>query len=130
MNFVIFLRDNEFSIEPEDDGNGWKIIYVNDCIGHMNYTNVGVWIDTCNFGDCCSADGRLKDTVWAHVRVCEHFSSNGKQCGCGRQPGFSKVIFGKEYGHLCFAHLEFINPNAETIDIIKKLIMLFKQNKS
>jgi len=125
-----FLADNEFPIEPEDDGNGWKIFFMNKCIGHMNFTNVGIWIDTCDFGGSTSADDVLKETAWAHVRICEHFISDGKQCGCGRQPGFNRMIFGKAYENLCFAHLEFMNPDVEALENIKKLMILLKQNKS
>ncbi|MDD4474255.1 MAG: hypothetical protein PHV95_00485 [Eubacteriales bacterium] len=125
-----FLEDNEFLIEPEDDGNGWKILFMNKCVGHMNFTNVGIWVDTCDFGESGSVDDVLKETAWAHVRICEHFSSDGKQCGCGRQPGFSKMLFGREHNNLCFAHLEFMNPDVETLENIKKLMLLFKQNKS
>jgi hypothetical protein len=130
LNFIGFLKNNEFSIEMEDDGNGWKIIYMNECIGHMNFANVGIWIDTCDFGGSGSADDDLKETTWAHVRICEHFSSGGKQCGCGSQPGFDRTIFGKKHKNLCFAHLEFMNPDAKTLESIKKLMLLFKQNKS
>jgi len=128
LNFVFFLRDNEFLIKSENDGNGWKIIYMNECIGHMNFTNVGIWIDSCDFGSGGSADDVLKETTWDHVRVCEYFSSRGKQCGCGRQPGFKKLIFGKEYNNICFANLEFINPDIETMEKINKLMLLLKQN--
>ena len=130
IEFCRFLRDNEFSIESEDDGNGWKIIYVIVCVGHMNFANVGIWIDTCEFGGSASADDVLKETTWAHVRICEHFSSGGNQCGCGKQPGFNRIIFGKEQKNLCFALLEFMNPDAKTLENIKKLMLLFKQNKS
>jgi len=132
LDFVVFLRDNEFSIEPEtgDDGIGWMIVYMNECVGHVNFADVGIWIDTCDFGSGGSADDALKETAWAHVRVCEYFSSGGKQCGCGRQPGFNRAIFGKKYENLCFANLEFMNPDAETLESIKKLLLLVKQNRS
>ena len=129
LDFVSFLKDNEFSIEREgdEDGKGWKIVYKNECIGHMNFANIGIWIDTCDFGD--SADGILKETTWANVRVCDYFSSGGKRCGCHDQPGLTKVIFGKVFNNLCFALLEFMNPDAETLENIKKLMLLFKQSK-
>jgi hypothetical protein len=130
LDFVVFLNDNEFSIEAENDGNGWKIIYMNECVGHMNFTNVGIWIDTCDFGSGGSADDVLKETAWTHLRICEHFSSGGKQCGCGNQPGFDRTIFGKKYKNLCFSNLEFMNLDVKTLENIKKLMLLFKQNKS
>jgi hypothetical protein len=129
IEFCRFLKDNEFSIETEDDGNGWQIIYMNECVGHMNFANAGIWIDTCDFGSGDSADDDLKKATWAHVRICEYFSSGGKQCGCGRQPGFGRIFFGKKYENLCFALLEFMNPDAKTLEKIKKLMLLYKQNR-
>ena len=129
LEFCCFLKDNEFSIEPEADGNGWQILYKNELIGHMNFANVGLWIDTCDFGDSDSADDSLKEFTWTHMRICEHFNSSGQQCGCGRQPGFSKTVFGKKQENLCFAILEFMNPNIEALENIKKLLLLFKQNR-
>jgi len=135
-NLCRFLADNKFTIVPEDDGNGWQIFYKNELIGHMNYDleftghHAAIWIDTCDFGGSDSAEDVLKETTWAHVRICEHFSSGGKQCGCGRQPGFSRKIFGKEYKNLCFALLEFLDPDVKALEDIKKLMLLFKQHKS
>ena len=132
IEFCRFLKDNEFSIEPEghteDNKSGWKIVYTNECIGHMNFTKLGIWLDTCDFGNSDSADDALKETAWAHIRLCEYFTSDGKKCGCHDQPGLSKVIFGKKHENLCFALLEFKNPDAKTIENIKKLLLLFKQN--
>ena len=136
IDFCRFLTDNGFSIEPEKDGNGWQILYKNELIGHMNFSrefmghDAAIWIDTCDFGGSDVADDALKETAWAHVRVCEHFSSGGTQCGCGRQPGFSKTIFGKNFENLCFALLGFMNPDAKLLEDIKKLMLLFKQNRS
>ena len=134
IEFCSFLKENGFLIEPEghteDDVSGWIILHKNKCVGHTNYANVGVWIDVCNFGDSNSADNVLKEFTWAHVRICEHFNSGGMQCGCGRQPGFNGIIFGKEYKNTCFARLEFMNPDVKTLENIKMLMLLFKQNKS
>ena len=135
LEFIAFLTNNEFSIEPEEDGNGWQIIYMSECVGHMNfiYEVIGhdsaIWIDTCDFGNSDSADDILKETTWSHVRVCEHLSSGGKKCGCSKQPGFNGTIFGKEHKNLCFAHFEFLNPDAKTLENIKELMHLFRQNK-
>jgi len=132
IEFCCFLKDNGFSLEPEtgDDGIGWRIAYMDECVGHTNYAEAGIWIDTCDFGGSGAADDNLKETAWAHARVCEHFSSDEKRCGCGKQPGFSKTIFGKEYKNLCFALLEFLHPGAETLDVIKKLMLLYIKEKN
>ena len=133
IDFCRFLNDNGFLIEPEghteDNKSGWQIMHMNQCIGHINFSNAGIWIDTCDFGSGDSADDALKETAWTHVRVCEHFSSGGKKCGCHDQPGLDKVILGKNFKNLCFANLEFINPDAKTLENIRKLLLLFRQNR-
>ena len=133
IEFCRFLKDNEFAVEPEDhteaDVSGWKIIHMTECVGHMNFANVGIWIDTCDFGENEPANDDLKAFAWAHVRTCDHFSSGGNRCGCGRQPGFSRTIFGKQHDNLCFALLEFLSPDVKTLGNIKKLMLLLKQNK-
>ena len=120
ISFCRFLEDNGFSIEPEADGNGWQIFHGNELIGHTNYANAGVWLDTCDFGGSDAADDALKELAWAHARTCE-------QCGCGNQPGSGKIIFGRKFENLCFSHLEFLSPDPETLEEIKKLLRLLKQ---
>ena len=129
LNFIAFLIENAFSVETEDDGNGWQIIYMSECVGHMNFVRFGIWLGTCDFGNGYSTDNDLKEIAWSHVRACEYDTSNGKQCGCGKQPGFNKTIVGKEYKNLCFVYLEFMNPDAKKLENIKNLMLLFKQNK-
>ena len=131
--FCRFLKDNDFSIEPEghteEDKSGWQIMYMGECVGHMNYGNGGIWLDICDFGSGDSADDALKEFTWAHVRVCDYFSSGGTKCGCDDKPGLNKIIFGKEHQNICFALLEFMNPDAKALEKIKKLMLLYKQNK-
>ena len=129
--FCSFLKDNDFLIEPEghteEDKSGWKIMYTGECIGHMNFANGGIWLDICDFGSGDSADDALKEFTWTHVRVCDYFSSNGTKCGCDDKPGLNKILFGKEYKNLCFALLEFMNPDAKALENIKKLMLRYKQ---
>ena len=135
LAFCRFLSDNDFLIEAEADGNGWQFRYGDRCVGHMNFSIVdhanvpagGVWIDVCDFGGSNAAENALKESTWAHVRMCEHFASGGAQCGCGNQPGSTMVLFGKTFENLCFAALEYISPAAKTLEDIKKLMLLFRQ---
>ena len=133
--FYRFLNDNGFSIVPPDDVNGWHITYSNVFVGWVNYdhketgNDVGIWLDKHDFS-CDSASNALKEITWAHVRSCEHFHSNGEKCGCGQQPGYSGNLFGREFENLCFARLEFMDSDAETLEYIKELMLLVKQQKS
>ena len=63
LRFIVFIKDNGFSVEMEDDKNGWKIVYMNETVAHINFVTVGIWIVTCDFGDL--ADDNLKTAAWA-----------------------------------------------------------------
>ena len=136
LAFCRFLTDNAFLIAAEADGNGWQFSYGDKCVGHMNFyidghADVpagGVWIDVCDFGGSDAAEDALKESTWSHVRVCEHFTSGGTQCGCGKQPGSTMVLFGRTFENLCFAALEYISPDAKTLGDIKELMRLFRQH--
>ena len=71
-------------------------------------------------------DDELKELVWSLVKVCTHFKTNGKECGCGQQPGFNLTIFGKKFDSCCHCPIWFGNPDAETVVKIKKLIEAWK----
>ena len=73
-----------------------------------------------------TVDEHLKEVAWAHVKSCFNFTSNEKECGCGRQPGRHTTVFGKEFDNVCTATLAFCNPDAETLVYIKKLVELMK----
>ena len=68
----------------------------------------------------------VKETAWAHANVCGHFSTGGEACGCGSQPGKCVNIFGKEFDNICNSPLMFTNPDAKTLEAVKKLILLLK----
>jgi hypothetical protein len=119
IEFCEYIKNIGFNIESEGDKNEWKITRANELMGHINLKKPGIWIDICEFGND-SVDDALKETAWTHVRICEYFNSNGEKCGCWSKPGFDKIIFGKEFKNLCFALLEFINPDVTKLENIKK----------
>ncbi|MCL2004328.1 MAG: hypothetical protein FWG72_10080 [Oscillospiraceae bacterium] len=77
-----------------------------------------IWIDG-NRSDLFSddiPDERLKAIAWKHIDIC------GNCGGCDNPGGSRKVIFGKEFDNVCVTPMRFDNPNAETIECVKKLI--------
>ena len=100
-------------IYPDDRGIGWTI-FDNPLCGRQ-YEDFPV-------------DEYLKDFARSHVNICGHFTSGGKHCGCGNQPGAHKTIFGKEYDNVCTSEVAFRNPDAETLYKIEKLIDAWKLN--
>ena len=72
------------------------------------------------------ADEQLKEFAWEHARICQHFRTNGKECGCGRQPGQRITLFGKEMDNSCDGNIEINNPHGEILELTKRLADLWK----
>ena len=124
-----FASNEEMYTKIKSGGTGYDLVFPSqDYVSIMIQQGMFEKIDKTLIPNLKNIDPDvLKKTTLAHIRICEHFSSDGKQCGCGRQPGFNRTLFGQEYKNLCFAHLEFMNPDVETIDNIKKLMVLFRK---
>ena len=118
LDFTAFLRDNK--VPPK--------LYVINVVGDGgNFPHIRPWViffNVCEFNGL--ADEALTEFAWAHAHVCDHFITDGKRCGCGKQPGSRKVVFGKEFDNICHCPMQFINPDAETLENMKKLLLLLK----
>ena len=73
-------------------------------------------------------DDDLKEFAWKHVNICCHFTSGGKYCGCGNQPGKHATIFGKEFDNVCTSEVAFSNPDAGALKKIVRLIDAWKDH--
>ena len=81
----------------------------------------------CNSGfDNYPINDELKKFVFDHINQCAHFRTNGKECGCGQQPGHSFTILGKKFDNLCNCPICFANPDAETFEKVKELVEAWK----
>ena len=136
LDFSAFLRSN--GIMPkcyEAGGDGWSVMYKEDSIGFILVNGAEqmpgpwtVWFNTCEFGDGDGVEAEVKEAAWEHASVCANFTSGGKDCGCGDQPGFHREIFGREYENRCHSPLMFTDPDAKTLESVKKLMLLIKRN--
>ena len=128
LDLVAFLRANE--LPPKWDGDWWCIDYncKNLVLLGINTGGIkfGILFSECDFGSNDLKDDDLKETVWNHVQICEYFKSGGKNCGCDEQPGLI-TICGKDF-NACKSPLTFVEPDAKTLENIKKLILLLKSN--
>ena len=70
-----------------------------------------------------SIDQKIKEFAWANRARCNN-------CGCGAEPGKRIMLFGKELNNLCTAILRFRNPDGETLDMIKKLAVVWAQSNA
>lgn len=83
----------------------------------------GLMIFDCPLTEC--EDFPISSSVMAFVQTNIH------KCGsCGgkcdhEQRDATKVIFGKEYDHLCSSEVAFFDPDAEAVKKIKKLMDLW-----
>jgi hypothetical protein len=133
LDFTAFLRANDITPELHESGDGWSIEYTGESIGFIIVNGVEqipgpwtIWFNSCEFGDG-PVDNDVKEAAWAHASICGNFSSGGKDCGCGDQPGFRRTIFGRVFENRCHSPLMFTNPDAKTLESVKKLMLMLKQ---
>ena len=134
LDLAAFIRANGMGFTSNDDGEGWAVGgTVGDSLGYMMINGEPdmpgpwtFWFNSCDFGGGETADVELKETAWAHSSVCANFSSGGKICGCGDQPGLHGTIFGREFENRCHSPLMFTDPGAKTLEHLKKLILMLK----
>ena len=83
-----------------------------------------IWTDdsALNWFEDSPLDERTKELAWKHIDICE-------KCGGCKNPGGShKTVFGKEFDDVCVAAMRFENHDAETIECVKKLAELRKND--
>jgi len=66
-------------------------------------------------------DERMKEIARANVTRCV-------DCGNGCSPGHSETIFGRQFANVCNAAMMFRNPDAETLECIKKLVEMRRRD--
>ena len=120
LDFAAFLKDNNMVAGGQHGGVSYKgnvVAYI-----HMDgkAEMPGPWTIWPN-GDFSSEpegfvfDGSMKEIAWANVNIC---SSCGSKCA----PGSRKTLFGKEFDNVCGAVMAFNNPDANTLECVKKLL--------
>jgi hypothetical protein len=132
LDFLALLRSNGISLNSDGDGgkwSGWAVGgTVGDSAGYMIVNGAKefpgpwtFWFNSCDFEDC--ADDELKETAWAHASPCGHCNAGWENCGGGEG-----TIFGRKFERLCHSPMMFVNPNAQTVEHMKKLMLLLKKN--
>ena len=133
LDFAAFLRKSGLTPECHESGHGWSIMRSGDSVGFVIADGTAqipgpwtIWFNSCDFDESGPIDNELKETAWAHASICGNFVSGGKDCGCGDQPGFTRVIFGKTFENRCHSPLMFTDPDAKTLNNVKKLLLMIK----
>jgi len=132
LDLIAHLRvsgaSENLSIEMHDgkDESGWiasdfGFIFIN---GSDEFPGPWtMWMGVDNIGERSEApiDEHIKDFAWSNVSPCG-------SCGCECSPGISTKIFGKDFENTCQSNLIFVNPNAEAVDYMKKIIDIRKND--
>ena len=120
LDFIAFLDENKIPSK----------FYVITIVGDGgDFPHIRPWVvffKICDFGIDGLTDIDLAEFAWKHAHICDHFITGGERCGCGRQPGFKRTIFGREFENICHCPMQFINPDAKTLENMKKLLLYLK----
>jgi len=136
LEFVAYLRASEMQFER---GTGywesklyWIIKYKDEIvcfilIGSEEKPGPDPWtIWSDDSGSNCFADfpldEQMKEVAWKNVDIC------GNCGGCDKPGGSRKTIFGKEINNVCRTTMRFIDPDAETLECMKKMVEIRKND--
>ena len=138
LDFVAFLRANKMTT-PWSAKNSWKICFKGKNMGfmstsgtaayrglgenswHICFTDSEFANDDTACGEQCVLSEKQKDTIWNTLRNCQ-------KCPYLCNPGKSMTIFGRKFDSVCHQWLSLVNPNAETLDCVKKWFYLYKNS--
>jgi len=90
----------------------------NSCIIQISYLNA----DSHQFEDYISKEN-LSEVIWKNVKHCE-----GCLTTCA--PGKDKIILGRSFKNVCGGSIRFFNPAPESLNCIKKLLELRKNDET
>jgi len=127
LDLAAFMRANGITSEGNKKGDGWAIGgTVGNSIGYLMVNGAAefpgpwtLWFNSCDFEG--PVDDALKEAAWAHASPCGQCHAGWKDCGCG-----PRTMFGREFENLCHSPLMFYNPDAETLENAKKLMLMLK----
>ena len=135
LELAAFLRVNEMQFERGmgywQDKFYWMIKYKDEYVCFILISNgedntepdgLTIWTDNSgsNWFEDSPLDERMKEIAWKHIDIC------GKCGGCENPGGSHKTVFGKDFNDVCITTMRFENPDAETIECVKKLLELRK----
>ena len=136
LEFAAYLKASEMQFER---GGGywegklyWGISYKDESvcyilIGSEEKPGPGPWIiwsddSGSNWFADFPLDEHMKEIAWKNVDMC------GNCGGCSNPGGTRKTIFGKEFNNVCRTTMRFTNPDTETLEFIKKMVEIRKND--
>ena len=129
LNFLAFMDENDISNDSNGDGHGWAIGgFVGNSIGYLMVNGSDefpgpwtFWFNTCDFKDSDIISDEIKEAAWSNVSPCGRCHDGWKHCGNG-----DRIIFDKKFESLCHSPLMFNNPDQNTLENVKKLLLIMK----
>ena len=131
LDFLASMRENGFSFvgfgdgdetagwDPSYNGNGFGCVLVAD--DFMFFIGLDWHVD-----DSRSPDDELKAFAWANVRACPQEPCKPPYCQGDNHCKNRWQLFGREYESTCHSPLQFIGPDAVTLENLKKLLLMTK----
>ena len=130
LDLLTHIRKNDengnyfININDENDESGWSVKNLGFIVitGSDDFPGPWtMWLDVDNIGEYSefTVDEHIKEFAWSNVSPC---GSCGGECS----PGKSTKVFGKGFDNTCQANLMFINPDANTVNNMKKIIDIKK----
>jgi hypothetical protein len=139
LELASFLETNEMLFERGkgywEDKHYWMIKYKDEyicfiLIGSEDKIELESWIIWSDDSDSnCFADfpldENMKKIFWKNINICgncggcSHYKNPGGKC---------KTIFGKEFDNVCITTMKFTNPDVETIECLKKMVEIRKND--
>ena len=125
-NFMEWLKANAMMFE---DG---QVSYKGACVCYMHLDDGEempspwtIWSDGdySRIDESVPLDEHMLEIAWANVNTCTGDECPGK-CGSGKD----KIIFGKTFENVCNADMAFYIPCAETLECVKKLLLIRKND--
>ncbi len=126
LDFIAYVRENDMIA----GGTHGEVSFQGKCVCYMHLDGApqrpGPWTiwtegDYGEVREDVLIDKHIKEIAWAHVNFCG-------DCGGGCSPGTRKTILGKEFDSVCGASMAFTNPDAETMECVKKMLDMRKNS--
>ena len=127
--FISYLATSNMNFEKVggywEDKYYWSVNYKEKSVCYilLDKNCWTVWSDDSgeNSFENFLTDEYTKEIAWCNLIICEKTERCFEGCARGR-----KIFFGREFDNVCGTAMKFVNPNAETVDCIIKIMEIRK----
>ncbi|MCL2404517.1 MAG: hypothetical protein FWC92_03100 [Defluviitaleaceae bacterium] len=131
LRFIASMQENGFTFNYWSDGDceGWDPTYNGKGIGcalvHDNFMFF-IGLTWGSGRNDIEADDELREFAWSSTTICPQRPCKPPYCQGENHSKNRWQIFGKQYESTCHSPLQFIDPDAQTLDNILKLLVATK----